>query len=164
MAAKRVLRYVKGTTDLGLRITRSSSTLVSEFSDADWARCIDDHQSTRGFTVFLGSNLVSWSARKQPRSSMEVEYKLIANVIAEIIWIQTLLDELGVAHPSAASLWCDNLDATYFSANPVFHSRIKHIEVDCHFVRERVAQKQLTIHFISTKDQLADVFTKPMCL
>jgi hypothetical protein len=95
---------------------------------------------------------------------MEAEYKLIANVIAEIIWIQTLLDELGVAHPSAASLWCDNLDATYFSANPMFHSRIKHIEVDCHFVRERVAQKQLTIHFISTKDQLADVFTKPMCL
>jgi hypothetical protein len=86
--AKRVLRYVRGTTDLGLQIMRSSSMLVSGFSYADWVDCIDDHRSTRGFAVFLGSNLVSWSARKQPTvscSSTEGEYKAIANVTAKII-------------------------------------------------------------------------------
>jgi hypothetical protein len=164
-AVKRILRYVRGTTDLGLRIVKSPSLLVSGFSDADWAGCLDDRRSTGGFAVFLGSNLVSWSARKQPtvsRSSTEAEYKAIANATAEIIWVQTLLRELGVPCPPAASLWCDNLGATYLSANPVFHARTKHIEVDYHFVRERVARKQLEIRFISTHDQLADGFTKPL--
>jgi hypothetical protein len=98
------------------------------------------------------------------RSVTDVEYKAVANVTAEIIWVQTLLHELGVPHPPVASLWCDNLGATYLSANPVFHARTKHIEVDYHFVRERVTQKQLDSRFISTKDQLADGFTKPLSL
>jgi hypothetical protein len=163
--AKRVLRYVQGTADLGLQITRSSSMLVSGFSDADWAGCVDDRWSIGGFAVLLGSNLVFWSARKQPmvsHSSTEAKYKVIANVTAEIMWIQTLLNELGVVHPPAVSLWCDNLRATYLSTNPVFHTRTKHIEVDYLFVRERVARKHLNIRLISTKDELADVFTKPM--
>jgi hypothetical protein len=156
---------VRGTADLGLQIIRSDSMLVSGFSDVDWAGCADDRRSTDGFVVFLGSNLVSWSARKQPtvsRSSTEAEYKVIANVAAEIMWIQTLLDELGIPHPSTASVWCDNLGATYLSANPVFHARTKHIEVDYHFIREQLTRKQLNIRFISTKDQLTDGFTKAM--
>jgi hypothetical protein len=78
------------------------------------------------------------------------------------MWIQTLLAELSLAKFTAATLWCDNLEATYFSANPVFHARTKYIEVDYHFVRKRVARKQLVIRFISTNDQLADVFTKAL--
>ena len=91
----------------GLKFTKSTSTLVSAFSDADWAGCPDDRRSTGGFAVFLGSNLISWSARKQPtvsRSSTEAEYKALANATAEIIWVQNLLTELGVHHPKAASL------------------------------------------------------------
>jgi len=87
--------------------------------------------------VFLGSNLISWSARKQAtvsRSSTEAEYKALANATAKVIWVQSLLTKLGVHHPEAASLWCDNLGATYLSANPVFHARTKHIEIDYHFV------------------------------
>ena len=78
------------------------------------------------------------------------------------MWIQTLLIELGVEAPRAAKLWCDNIGVKYLSANPVFHARTKHIEVDYHFVRERVARKLLDIEYISTKEQVADGFTKPL--
>jgi histone deacetylase 1/2 len=164
-AVKRILRYIKQCTRLGLSIHKSRSTLVSAFSDADWAGNIDDRRSTGGFAVFLGSNLVSWSARKQPtvsRSSTESEYKAIANATAEVMWIQVLLYELKVDCPRAAKLWCDNVGAIYLSANPVFHARTKHIEVDYHFVRERVTRKLLDIDFISSGDQVADGFTKPL--
>ena len=164
-AVKRILRYVQGTISLGIKITKSNSMLVSAFSDADWAGCPDDRRSTGGFAVFLGGNLISWCARKQAtvsRSSTEAEYKSLANATAEVMWVRKLLDELGIPHPRAACLWCDNIGATYLSANPVFHARTKHIEIDYHFVREQVAAKLLDIRFISTTDQLADGFTKAL--
>jgi histone deacetylase 1/2 len=164
-AAKRILRYVKDTSKLGITFTKSSSTFLSAFSDADWAGSLDDRRSTGGFCIFVGPNLVSWSARKQAtvsRSSTEAEYKALANATAELIWVEALLAELGVKLREKPSLWCDNLGATYLSANPVFHARTKHIEIDFHFVRERVARQQLAIRFISSKDQVADGFTKAL--
>jgi hypothetical protein len=152
---------------MGLRICKSPSTFVSAFSDADWAGCSDDRRSTGGFAVYLGSNLMSWSARKEAtvsRSSTEAEYKSLANATTEVVWVQTLLKELGMKGPKFARLLCDNLGVTYLSANPVFHARTKHIEVNFHFVRERVAQGLLQIRFISTRDQVADGFTKPFQL
>jgi hypothetical protein len=89
---------------------------------------------------------------------MEAEYKALANATAELMWLQVLLKELKIHHPPTARLWCDNLCTAYLSANPVFHARMKHIEVDFHFVRERVAQNLL----VSSKDQLTDGLTKPL--
>jgi histone deacetylase 1/2 len=150
---------------LGLSFRKSSSTLVSAFSDADWAGCVDDRRSTGGFAVYFGPNLISWSARKQAtvsRSSTEAEYKSLANATAEIIWIESLLGELGIQRNQTSCLWCDNMGATYLSANPIFHARTKHIEIDFHFVRERVSRKQLEIRFIPSRDQVADGFTKAL--
>lgn len=165
VAVKRILRYVKYTVDMGLRFSRASSLLVNGFSDADWARSPDDRRSLWGFVVFLGPNLVSWNAKKKKkkqatvsRSISEAEYKALANATVEIMWTQTLLQELGVESPRAAKLWCDNLGAKYLYANSIFHSCTKHIEVDFHFVRERVARKLyliLHIYLLKIKLQMA---------
>lgn len=173
---KRILRYLQGTINLGLWIRHNTgyqlqafsdshwSPNLQAYSDSDWAGCPIDRRSTGGYAIYLGSNLISWSARKQKtvsRSSTESEYKAIADTVAELIWLKSLLQELGL-NSKAPTLWCDNLGATYLTANPVFHARTKHVEVDYHFVREQVTQGKLNVKFISTDDQIADIFTKPL--
>jgi hypothetical protein len=152
-AIKRILQFLKYTVDYVFLIRPSSSTMVSAFFDVDWVGCIDDRKSTGEFVVFLGPNLISWSAKKQKavsRSSTEAEYKSMADATAEVMWVQSILCELGVLCPRNARLWCDNMGAKYLASNPVFHGRIKHVEIDYHFVRDRVLRKLLDIRFIST--------------
>lgn len=96
------------------------------------------------------------------RSSTEAEYKSMASSAAELISLQTLISELGLPLSQAPTLWCDNIGVTYLAANPVYHSRTKHMDIDFHFVRDRVAAKTLNISFISSKDQLTDIFIKPL--
>jgi hypothetical protein len=88
--------------------------------------------------------------------------KALADGTAEILWIRSLLTELRVPSSTVTTLWCDNLGATFLSANPVFHARTKHVEVDYHFVRDRVTKQEIQVRFISSKDQLADVLIKPL--
>jgi hypothetical protein len=91
----------------------------------------------------------------------ESEYRTLATTAAELIWLQSMLCDLGIYLPSPPTLWCDDIGATYLSANPAFHPRAKHIEIDFHFVRDKVASKTLVVRFISSKDNLTDIFTKP---
>lgn len=168
-AVKRILRYVKGSLDQGLCFSKGNSLHVTAFSDADWAGDALDRRSTGGYCVFLGTNLVSWSSKKQPtvaRSSTEAEYKALANAIAEVVWIDHLLKDLK--YPVLSShlpvLWCDNSSAISLASNPVFHARTKHVEVDFHFVREKVLHKQLLVKFVPSELQIADVLTKPLTI
>lgn len=94
------------------------------------------------------------------RSLTEAEYRAIATTALELTWLQSLLMELGIPLSSPPTIWCDNIGATYLSANPVFHSRTKHIEIDFHFVRDKVAQRGLRVQYVPTKDQIADILTK----
>jgi histone deacetylase 1/2 len=165
VAMKRILRYLRGTTSHGLHITRSSSFALHGFTDVDWAGSVEDRKSTGGYLVFFCQTPISWKSGKQrtvTRSSTEAEYKALADGTAEVIWLQYLLTDLQIPSASAPIIWCDNLAATYLSVNPVFHARTKHVKVDYHFVRDRVAKKEIQIRFISSQDQLADVFTKPL--
>jgi hypothetical protein len=164
-AVKRILRYLKHTSHHSLFLHRNSNFTIQAFSDADWAGSPDDRRSTSGYCLFLGRNLISWSSRKQrtvSRSSTESEYRAIAHASAELVWLRSLLSELGVPSPSTPILWCDNIGATYLTANPLFHARTKHIEIDFHFVRDLVSSKTVSVQFISSKDQVADTFTKPL--
>uniref|UniRef100_A0A2N9J9Y4 Integrase catalytic domain-containing protein n=1 Tax=Fagus sylvatica TaxID=28930 RepID=A0A2N9J9Y4_FAGSY len=161
-AAKRVLRYLKGTIDHGLFFSKSSLHLHA-FCDSDWAGGPDDRRSTTGFGIFLGSCLVSWSAKKQSvvaRSSTEAEYRAMAITTADLYWIRMLLKDLHVPLSSPPVLWCDNAGALALASNPVFHARTKHIEIDYHFIREKVVNRDMSLRFISTGDQRADIFTK----
>jgi hypothetical protein len=161
---KRILRYLKNTITHRLLLQKTSSNSLQAFSDVDWAGCPDGRCSTGVYCVFLGSNLISWSSRKQPtvsRSSTEVEYKSVVNTGAELLWIQSLLRDLVLQLHYPPKLWYDNIGATYLSVNPIFHARTKHVKIDFHFVQE-VAAKLLKILFIQTSDQLADVLTKPL--
>ena len=92
----------------------------------------------------------------------EVEYRAVAHTTAESLWVQSLLREIGITLVQCPILWCDNIGATYLTANPVFHARTKHVEIDYHFVREKVQQKTLDVRFISSKDQLTNGLTKPI--
>ncbi|BBN70351.1 transposable element gene, partial [Prunus dulcis] len=163
-AVKQILSYLKGTLGVGLPVRRSPNcSFLVAYSDADWASCPDTRRSTIGYCVFLGPNLISWSAKKRPtvsRSSAEAEYRARAYACADTLWIQGLLAELRCPLTRLVLLHCDNLFATYLAANPFFHARTKHIDIDYHFVRERVASGSHKVQFIPSHLQLADVFTK----
>jgi hypothetical protein len=153
-AAKRVLRYLKASPDHGLFYSKGPLQLQT-FCDSDWAGSPDDFRSTTGFCVFLGHCLISWSAKKQPvvsRSSTKAEYQAMAITTTEIYWLRMLFKDLGVPLPPTPILGCDNVSALALASNPVYHGRTKHIEIDYHFVREKVINGDISVKYISTLD------------
>lgn len=164
-AAKRVLRYLAGTSTHGIFLDTTSPLNLHAFSDADWAGDSDDYVSTNAYVIYLGKNPISWSSKKQrgvARSSTESEYRAVANAASEVKWLCSLLSKLHIRLPIRPSIFCDNIGATYLCANPVFHSRMKHIAIDYHFVRNMIQSGALRVSHVSTRDQLADALTKPL--
>jgi hypothetical protein len=160
---KRILRYVKGTLSFGLHLGVGPVQSLTAYLDADWAGCPDSRRSTSGFCVYLGDNLISWSSKRQTtvsRSSAEAEYRAVAHVVAECCWLWQFLQELHVSIASATVVYCDNVSAVYMAANPVHHRRTKHIEIDIHFVREKVALGHVRVLHVPSSHQFADIMTK----
>ncbi|BBG96882.1 hypothetical protein Prudu_005830, partial [Prunus dulcis] len=145
---KRILRYVQGTLEYGISFTKGPWQL-SAYSDA----------TGQGISILEGLQ----PSKKQgsvSRSSTEAEYRALANTAADLSWIRQVLLDLKMFLPNAPTMYCDNLSALALSSNPVYHSRIKHLDIDFHFVREKVQRKDLIVQYIPTEEQIADVFTK----
>ncbi|RVW71923.1 Retrovirus-related Pol polyprotein from transposon TNT 1-94 [Vitis vinifera] len=161
----RILRYLKGTIFHGLFYSAQSPLVLRAFSDADWAGDPTDRRSTTGYCFLLGSSLISWQSKKQTfvaRSSTEAEYRALVDTTSELLWLRWLLKDLGVSTSSATPLYYDNQSAIHIAHNDVFHERTKHIEIDCHFIHYHLVHGALKLFSVSSKDQLADIFTKSL--
>lgn len=161
----RILRYLKGTSQFGLHLTKSLASNLMGFSNADRASSPYDRKSTSGYCMFLGSNLVTQCAKKQitiSQSSYEVEYRGLASARTELLWLKSLLNDLRVPLFQHPTVWCENESAIALTYNLVFHAPTKHIDVDVHFKHEIVKAKHLFVKHVPSLDQIANVFTKSL--
>ena len=159
-AALRVVRYLKGAPGQGILLRADSDLTLQGWCDSDWAACPISRQSLTGWLVFLGKSPISWKTKMQhtvSRSSAEAEYRAMASITCEIKWLKALLLSLGIHHSKVVPLFCDSESALHIAKNPVFHERTKHIEIDCHFVRDAITDGLIAPSYVSTKSQLADV-------
>lgn len=160
-----MLRYLKGCPGKWLFFPRNSSLHLQGLSDADWVGCVDSRRSISGQCFFIGHSLISWRTKKHitvSRSPSEAEYRALASATCELQWILYLLKDLHIQCSKLPMLFCDNQSALPIAANPIFHERTKHLEIDCHLVREKLQAGILKLLPVSSQDQLADFFTKSL--
>ncbi|KAL0641599.1 hypothetical protein Bca4012_102628 [Brassica carinata] len=160
---ERLLMYLNGSAGLGVWLGCNKSTEVVGYCDADWAGDRADRRSTTGYCTFIGGNLVTWKSKKQKVvscSSAEAEYRAMLKLTNELVWIKGILKHLGIEQATPMTMHCDNQAAIHIASNSVFHERTKHIEVDCHKVRQMIVLGVILPCYTRSKDQLADVFTK----
>ncbi|RVW40871.1 Retrovirus-related Pol polyprotein from transposon RE2 [Vitis vinifera] len=160
-AVIRILRYIKNTPGQGVLYENRGHTQVVGYTDADWVGSPTNRRSTSGYCVFIGGNLISWKSEKQDvmaRSSAEAEYRAMALATYELIWLKHLLQELRFGKDEQMKFIRDNQAALHIAPNPVFHERTKHIEVDCHFIREKIASGCVATSFVNSNYQLVDIF------
>ncbi|KAL2231261.1 UNVERIFIED_CONTAM: Retrovirus-related Pol polyprotein from transposon RE2 [Sesamum indicum] len=166
-AALHVVRYLKGEPSKGLFFPAACNFELTAYCDAHWASCTDSRCSLTGYCIFLSAALVSWKTKKQStvsRSTAEAEYQSMAAIVCELKWLSYLLSDFDISLPLPVRLFCDNQAALHIMANPVFHERTKHIEIDCHVVRSAYKDGFLAPVHIRSSLQLADLFTKSLPL
>ncbi|GJW03860.1 ribonuclease H-like domain-containing protein [Tanacetum coccineum] len=162
-SAFKILRYLKGSPGLGIHITKASGMYLKAYSDADWAKCVVTRKSVTRYCIFINDNLISWKSKKQNtifKSSSAAEYRALASVTSEVIWVLKVLKDLGYDNLLPVSLFCDSKPAIKIAANPVFHERTKHLEIDLHFVREKILKGVIKTVKVESADQIADILTK----
>ncbi|KAK6146430.1 hypothetical protein DH2020_020299 [Rehmannia glutinosa] len=166
-AVKRIFRYLKGTIQYGLFYPKNENEggfKLIGYSDSDYAGCRVDWKSTSGTCQMLGNRLVSWFSKKQnsiSTSTTEAEYIAAGSYCAQVLWMRQQLRDYDVEEKEIP-IMCDNTSAIAITQNPVLHSRTKHIDARYHFIRDHVEKKDITLEYISTDKQLADIFTKPL--
>ncbi|KAI3707380.1 hypothetical protein L6452_25840 [Arctium lappa] len=163
-AVKRIFRYLKGTADLGMWYPKDTSFELTAYTDADHAGCMLDRKSTLGHVQFLGDKLVSWGSKKQlcvSTSTAEAEYVAAASYCSQVLWMRTQLRDYGF-HFNKIPIYCDSKSAIAITANPVQHTKTKHIDVRYHFIKDNVEKGTIELFFVKTEYQLADLFTKPL--
>lgn len=166
-AAKRILRYLLGTSDQGILLASSSAAQLTAYCDSDWARCPTTRKSTTGYCVLLGTSPISWKTKKQSivaRSTAEAEYRAMALTCCEVTWLSSLLKDLGLLDLPPTLIKSDNQAALSIAANPVAHERTKHIEIDCHYIRDKITAGEIITAHVPSHSQLADVLTKPLTI
>jgi len=160
-----ILRYLKKPLGQGLLYVDRQSIQVFGYYDADWASSPIDKWSTTGYYIFLRGNIISWKSKKQnvvARSTIEAEYRPRASPTCELIWVKQIIQELNFCEIQTINMYCDEQATFHISSNPVFHEKAKHIEIDCHFFREKLLTKEIYIEFVGSNDQLAYVFTESL--
>ncbi|KAJ3699335.1 hypothetical protein LUZ61_003040 [Rhynchospora tenuis] len=164
-AALRVMYYLKNNPGQGILLRTDSELQLNAYCDSDWASCPMTRRSVTGYFVMVGESPVSWKTKKQPtvsRSSAEAEYRSMANVVCELIWLKSFLQSLNIEHIKPMKLHCDSQAAIHIATNPVFHERTKHIELDCHFVRDQIKNGSVIAQYTRSSEQRADIFTKAL--
>ena len=164
-AVKRILRYVRGTSDYALHLGSSETPpRLYGYCDADWASCPDDRVSISGYVFYLGDGAISWSSKKQPSvavSTTEAEYMAMSHACREVIWLRRLAAGMRVRMEEGGTLLkVDSKSAIQLAKNQTYHGRTKHIEVHHHLVREKVERGVLVVEYCPTEEQVADVLTK----
>ena len=166
-AVYRILRYLKGSPGKGLFFKKCEGQGVEIYTDADRAGSQSDRRSTTGYCTFVWGNLVTWRSKKQTvvaRSTTEAEFRAVAQGMCEALWIKKLLEELKIFVQLPMRQYCDNKAAISISLNPVQHDRTKHVEIDRHFIKEKIENKYICLTYVPTKEQLGDIFTKGLPL
>eukprot|EP00253_Pinus_taeda_P001666 PITA_01666 len=164
-AVKRIFKYLQGTQYFGLWYPKDADLTLHAYTDADWDGNVDDRKSSSGGAFYMGPRLVSWFIKKQSfisLSTTEVEYVFVASCCTQLIWMLQTLQDIQIKCSTSISTLCDNTSAIGISKNLVMHSKTKHIPINYHFLREQVLEKKVKLEYVPSKEQVDDIFTKPL--